>query len=90
VILPLAMLGFLIVIFRKESAPLVLLSIVPVYYCVVQSIVHTEYRYVMAVVYFLFAFAAVGITFGSRLLFEKLRFRTGIRSTHASKSVPSA
>jgi hypothetical protein len=61
VILPLAILGLLIVIFRKQSAPLVLLSIVPVYYLIVQSVVHTEYRYVMAVVYFLFALAAVGI-----------------------------
>lgn len=72
VILPLAMFGLLIVIFRKESAPLVLLLIVPVYYFVVQSIVHTEYRYVMAVVYFMFAFAAVGIMWIGSFAYTKV------------------
>lgn len=62
VMMPLALLGLLVVIFRKDRRALVILSIVPVYYFTVQSIVHTEYRYVLAVVYFLFAFAAVGIT----------------------------
>jgi len=61
VMLPLAIIGLLVVIFRKQSRALVILSIVPLYYFTVQSIVHTEYRYVLAVVYFLFAFAAVGI-----------------------------
>jgi len=61
VMLPLAIIGLLIVIFRKQSRALVILSIVPLYYFTVQSIVHTEYRYVLPVVYFLFAFAAVGI-----------------------------
>jgi Dolichyl-phosphate-mannose-protein mannosyltransferase len=72
VILPLAILGLLIVIFRKQSAPLVLLSIVPVYYFIVQSIVHTEYRYVLAVVYFMFAFAAVGIVWLGRSLYFRV------------------
>jgi hypothetical protein len=61
VMLPLTILGLLLVIFRKHSRALVILSIVPLYYFTVQSIVHTEYRYVLAVVYFLFAFAAVGV-----------------------------
>ena len=73
VMLPLAIIGLLVVVFRKQSRALVILSIVPVYYFLVQSIVHTEYRYVLAVVYFLFAFAAVGIDFGVNLFFEKLR-----------------
>ena len=61
VMLPLAIIGLLVVIFRKQSRALVILLIVPLYYFTVQSIVHTEYRYVLPVVYFLFAFAAVGI-----------------------------
>jgi hypothetical protein len=73
VMLPIAIIGLLVVVFRKQSRALVILSIVPVYYFLVQSIVHTEYRYVLAVVYFLFAFAAVGIDFGVNLFFEKLR-----------------
>ena len=72
VILPLALLGLLIVIFRKESRALVVLSIVPVYYCLVQSIVHTEYRYVIAVVYFLLAFAAVGIVWIGTFVYNKV------------------
>src|SRR2546430_8781765 len=35
-----------IVILRKQSAPLVMLSVIPVYYFCVQSTFHTEYRYV--------------------------------------------
>lgn len=73
VFLPLAILGLLLVIFRKQSRALVILSIVPLYYFLVQSMVHTEYRYVLAVGYFLFAFAAVGLDFGVQLFFEKLR-----------------
>src|SRR5438874_6145441 len=59
VMLPLAIICLLIVIFRKQSRTLVILSIVPLYYFTVQSIVHTEYRYVLAVDYFLFALAGV-------------------------------
>lgn len=84
VFLPLAIFGLLIVICRKQRRALVILSIVPLYYFTVQSIVHTEYRYVLAVVYFLFAFAAVGIAWiGSSLhrkmnslsLWERVRVR---------------
>jgi hypothetical protein len=62
VILPLAIIGLLMVVFRKQSTALVILSIVPVYFFCVQSTVHTEYRYVLAVDYFLFAFAGVGLS----------------------------
>jgi Dolichyl-phosphate-mannose-protein mannosyltransferase len=61
VMLPLTIIGLPVVIFRKQSRALVILSIVPVYYFSVQSMVHTEYRYVLPVVYFMFAFAAAGI-----------------------------
>jgi len=60
VILPLAIIGLLFLIFQKQTRALVILSIVPLYYFTVQSVVHTEYRYVLAVNYFLFAF--VGFT----------------------------
>ena len=72
VMLPLAIIGLLIVIFRKQSRTLVILSIVPLYYFTVQSIVHTEYRYVLAVVYFLFAFAAVGLMWIGGSMFAKI------------------
>jgi hypothetical protein len=61
VILPLAIIGLLILVFRKQSAALVILSIVPLYFFCVQSAVHTEYRYVLPVDYFLFAFAGIAV-----------------------------
>jgi hypothetical protein len=71
VLLPLALLGLAILIIRKRSRPLVILSVIPVYYFCVQSIVHTEYRYILAVDYFLFAFAAVGLAWASNALFGR-------------------
>jgi hypothetical protein len=81
VILPLAIIGLLVLIFQKQSRALLVLSIVPVYFFTVQAIVHTEYRYVLAVDYFLFALAGIAVTFGVRLIISKF---TGPRS------VPSA
>ena len=68
VILPLAIAGLLILIFQMQSRALMVLSIVPVYFFAVQSIVHTEYRYVLAVDYFLFAFAGVAIAEAGRVI----------------------
>lgn len=61
VILPLAIIGLVIIALRKQYAGLLLLSVVPIYFFAVQSAVHTEYRYVIAVTYFLFAFAGVAL-----------------------------
>ncbi len=61
VMLPLAILGLAFLILHKHRRALVLLSVVPVYFFTVQSILHTEYRYLLALDYFLFAFAAIGI-----------------------------
>lgn len=61
VILPLAILGLAIVIKRRRWDALIILAVVPLYYLCVQSAFHTEYRYVLAINYFLFAFAAVAI-----------------------------
>ena len=60
VMLPLAIVGLALATVKKRSQALVILLVVPVYYFCVQSIVHTEYRYVLAVDYFLFAL--VGFT----------------------------
>ncbi len=61
VMLPLAIIGLALLIFKKNSRALIILLLVPVYFFCVQSIVHTEYRYVLAVDYFLFAL--VGVAF---------------------------
>ncbi|MFN2576652.1 MAG: glycosyltransferase family 39 protein [Pyrinomonadaceae bacterium] len=88
VMLPLAIIGLLVVAFRRHSTALVVLSIVPIYYFCVQSVVHTEYRYVLGVDYFLFAFAAVAIWWVSatlnnkrREVFSKLRHDRGTSAT---------
>ncbi len=62
VILPLALIGLALLIIRRERAALIILAVVPVYFCCVQSIVHTEYRYVLAVDYFLFALVGVCVS----------------------------
>ena len=72
VILPLSIIGLLILIFQKQSRALVILSIVPVYFFTVQSIVHTEYRYVLAVDYFMFALAGVTLSLAGGVCARKV------------------
>ncbi len=71
VILPLAIIGLGLLIIRRASRALIILSVVPVYFFCVQSIVHTEYRYVLAVDYFLFALAAVSVSWAIRLVMTR-------------------
>src|SRR6266436_7037724 len=68
VILPLAIIGLGLLIIRKQSQALIILTVVPVYFFCVQSIVHTEYRYVLAVDYFLFALVGVAIGWAINLV----------------------
>ena len=72
VFLPLALVGVGLTIFRKRTAALIILSVVPLYYFAVQSAFHTEYRYVLAVNYFMFAFAAVAIAWVGQFLNNRL------------------
>jgi len=84
VVLPLAIIGLGLLIIRRASRALIILSVVPVYFFCVQSIVHTEYRYVLAVDYFLFALAAVSVSWVGHLLMTKIASfrRASARSTH--------
>jgi hypothetical protein len=68
VILPLAILGLALLIIKKQSQALIILAVVPVYFFCVQSIVHTEYRYVLAVDYFLFALVGVMVSWSADIL----------------------
>jgi len=72
VMLPLALLGVAILVRRRAWKSLVLLLSVPAYYFCFQSILHTEYRYVLAIHYFLFALAAV-------TLYELFQFLAALR-----------
>jgi len=68
VMLPLAIIGLGLLIVKKQRRALIVLAIVPVYFFCVQSIVHTEYRYVLAVDYFLFAFVGVAVGWIAHIL----------------------
>ncbi|MDX6384454.1 MAG: hypothetical protein QOK48_2027, partial [Blastocatellia bacterium] len=68
VILPFAIIGLGLLIWRRSTTALVVLLVIPVYFFLVQSIVHTEYRYVLAVDYFLFALAGVTVSSAFRLM----------------------
>jgi hypothetical protein len=73
VMLPLAIIGLGVLIMRKHSRALIILSVVPVYFFCVQSIVHTEYRYVLAVDYFLFALVGVAVAWSADILSARAR-----------------
>jgi hypothetical protein len=75
IFLPLAVFGLAILILRKRRDALIILSVVPLSYFCVQSIFHTEYRYVLAVNYFVFAFAAVGISWMVKVLIRLVKTR---------------
>jgi hypothetical protein len=81
VYLPLALIGLGLMIFLKRRAALIMLSVVPLYYFAVHSAFHTEYRYVLAVNYFLFAFAAMAIAWvGEKLRTKIASLRAPARS----------
>ena len=72
-VLPLAIAGLFLLARSRASRPLVVLLAVPAYYMCVQSAVHTEYRYVLAIYHFLFALAAVALVALGSLLWRNLR-----------------
>ena len=57
--LPLTLIGAGIIVYRRQFQTLALLLAVPCYYFCMQSALHTEYRYVLVIHYFLFVLAAV-------------------------------
>ena len=75
VILPLAIIGLVLLVFRRQWRVLIILLTVPVYFFCVQSIVHTEYRYVLAADYFLFALVGVTVSWIGNLVSSRLPAR---------------
>lgn len=59
VMLPLSLAGLSLLIRARRRRALALLLVVPAYYLIIQSALHTEYRYVLAIHHFLFILAAV-------------------------------
>lgn len=68
VMLPLVIIGLAILVKRKNWRVLIVLGIVPLYYFFVQSILHTEFRYVLALHYFFFVAVAVSLNEIERVL----------------------
>lgn len=68
VVLPLVLAGLALLVRARRWRALALLLAVPAYYFCVQSAVHTEYRYVLAVHYCLFVIAAVALYCGGLAL----------------------
>jgi 4-amino-4-deoxy-L-arabinose transferase-like glycosyltransferase len=75
--LPLALAGAFILARSQRRRALAFLSVVPAYYLCVQSIFHTEYRYTLALTYFLFALAAVALSTSIKLLRQNMLRRAG-------------
>jgi hypothetical protein len=66
--LPLVVIGIALLALAKRWRALAILLVVPIYYLSVQSAFHTEYRYILAIHYFLFVMAATTLfCFGSAL-----------------------
>lgn len=61
VVLPLVVAGLILLALGGQGRVLAILLAIPVYYFCMQSVLHTEYRYILAIHYFLFVIAAVAI-----------------------------
>jgi len=61
IILPLVLVGASMLIYKRHFQTLAILLVVPFYYLCTQSALHTEYRYVLVIHYFLFVLAALGV-----------------------------
>jgi hypothetical protein len=86
VMLPLALLGIIILVRRNAWKTLLLLLSVPAYYFCFQSLLHTEYRYVLAIHYFLFVLVGLSTYEIFHLALNLLRSRRA--ATVKATSVP--
>lgn len=66
--LPLIIAGIVLLGIARRKNVLLVLLVVPAYYLCVQSAFHTEYRYILAIHYFLFIMAAVTVYFAGKLI----------------------
>lgn len=80
IILPLAIIGIALVAHTRRWRALAILLIVPAYYLCVQSATHTEYRYILAVYHFMFAFAGVTLSWAGASLRRVLERGRPVRS----------
>ncbi len=75
--LPLAVIGIILLMLKGLGRVAVALLVVPAYYLCFQSILHTEYRYVVGVHYFLYIPIAVALYWLGEMLWQNARKLTG-------------
>jgi hypothetical protein len=73
IMLPLAVFGLILLIHKHQWRTIALLLVVPAYFICIQSALHTEYRYVLAIHYFLFVLVAVALYWTGIYLWRGLR-----------------
>jgi len=72
-LLSLIAVGIVLMALARRSKLLLVLLAVPAYYLLVQSTLHTEYRYILTMHYFLFVMAAVTLTCIGGLIVKAIR-----------------
>jgi hypothetical protein len=60
-LLPLTLLGIILLAVARRWRVLVMMLVVPVYYLGIHSLIHVEYRYTLAMNYFLLVFAGIAL-----------------------------
>jgi len=65
---PLLLIGNAVLALSRRFKAIALVLAVPIYYMVTQSTLHTEYRYILPIHYFLFIFAVVSLYYGGKVL----------------------
>jgi hypothetical protein len=74
-LLPCVLLGILLLALARRQRELSILLSVPLYYLCVQSALHTEYRYILAIHYFLFILAGTTLYYAFQVVWQAaLRF----------------
>jgi 4-amino-4-deoxy-L-arabinose transferase-like glycosyltransferase len=77
IFLPLFVIGAGVLVYQRQFQSLAILLVVPCYYFCTQSALHTEYRYVLVIDYFLFVLAAVAIYSVAGKVMQKVVPRLG-------------
>ncbi|HUQ30776.1 MAG TPA: glycosyltransferase family 39 protein, partial [Pyrinomonadaceae bacterium] len=85
--LPLAILGLILLIRARRMSAIILLLTVPAYFMCVQSALHTEYRYVLAIHYFLFILVALALYEAGDYLRSRLQKLPALQRRGAKKAV---
>lgn len=86
--LTLVAIGIVLVAIARRKHALLVLLVVPMYYLCVQSVFHTEYRYILAIHYFLFIMAATACYCAGRLIWQSANL--GVSSVRRGRAKPAA